>query len=280
MQIARSIADLRSIVSGWKSEGLRVGLVPTMGFLHEGHLSLIANALADCDRVITTIFVNPTQFGANEDLDAYPRDEERDLDLIKGAGGNVVFIPDVSVMYPEGFATRVEVDGLTDVMDGAARPGHFNGVSQIVSKLLNQAQADVAVFGEKDWQQLAVIRRMAVDLDIPTEIRGAPIVRDDFGLALSSRNSYLTEDELKVARKLNVILKKAAYDIAASEYPTEICTAAAEAILSAGFAFIDYVECRDAASLELIEKLTDRPARLFAAAKIGKARLIDNVAVF
>ncbi|MEM9716922.1 MAG: pantoate--beta-alanine ligase [Pseudomonadota bacterium] len=279
MNVVRKIPDLRSTVRDWKMQGHRVGLVPTMGFLHEGHLSLIENALTDCDRVVTTIFVNPTQFGAGEDLDSYPRDEARDLDMIAAAGGHLVFIPDVSTMYPDGFATRVEVDGLTDVMDGAARPGHFNGVTQIVSKLLNQAQADIAVFGEKDWQQLAIIRRMAADLDIPTEIRGAPIVRDDYGLALSSRNSYLSEDELASARKLNVILKKSAYDIAASEYPTDICQAASAAIVDAGFVSVDYVECRDAVSLELVEKLTERPARLFAAARIGRARLIDNVAV-
>ena len=277
--VVRSVSELRQVVAGWKSEGLRVGLVPTMGYLHDGHLSLIANALSDCDRVVTTIFVNPTQFGANEDLDAYPRDHDRDLKLIHEAGGHLVFIPEVTTMYPDGFATRVEVDGLTEVMDGAARPGHFNGVTQIVSKLLNQSQADIAVFGEKDWQQLAIIRRMATDLDIPTEIRGASIVRNDYGLALSSRNSYLNEDEIAIARKLNVILKKAAYDIAASEYPAEICAAAVAAILEAGFETVDYVDCRDAETLVEVEKLTERPARLFAAAKLGKARLIDNVAV-
>ncbi|MEO1562918.1 MAG: pantoate--beta-alanine ligase [Pseudomonadota bacterium] len=278
-KIVTTVGGLRDDVATWKQEGRRVGLVPTMGYLHEGHLSLITSALSDCDRVVVSIFVNPTQFGAGEDLNAYPRDLDRDLKLIAETGGHLAFVPGVEVMYPNGFSTRVEVDGLTDVMDGAARPGHFNGVTQVVSKLLNQAQADVAVFGEKDWQQLAIIRRMATDLDVPTEIRGAPIVRDDYGLALSSRNAYLSADELTVARKLNVILKKAAYDIAASEYPAAICEIAVESILAAGFASVDYVECRDAETLEAIEKLGDRPARLFAAAKIGRARLIDNVAV-
>ncbi|MEO0342071.1 MAG: pantoate--beta-alanine ligase [Pseudomonadota bacterium] len=277
--LVRTISELRDEVAFWRTEGHRVGLVPTMGFLHEGHLSLIENALGDCNRVITTIFVNPTQFGAHEDLDGYPKDLDRDLSMVERAGGHLVFVPNPAMMYPDGFATRVEVDGLTDIMDGAARPGHFNGVTQIVSKLLNQAQADVAVFGEKDWQQLAIIRRMAHDLDFFTEIRGAPIVRDAYGLALSSRNFYLDEDQLEVARKLNVILKKAAYDIAASEYPLEICKAAALDLGEAGFAEVDYVECRDAQTLQVVEKLSERPARLFAAAKIGKARLIDNVAV-
>ena len=278
-EVVTTVEALRSAVATWRQEGHRVGLVPTMGYLHDGHLSLIKAALADCTRVIVTIFVNPTQFGAGEDLDAYPRDLDRDLELITATGGHLAFVPGVDVMYPEGFATRVEVDGLTDVMDGAARPGHFNGVTQVVAKLLNQAQADVAVFGEKDWQQLAIIRRMATDLDIPTAIRGAPIIRDAYGLALSSRNAYLTEDEVAIARKLNVILKKAAYDIAASEYPAEICAAAQDQLIEAGFAHIDYVECRDAETLALVEKLSERPARLFAAAKIGRARLIDNVAV-
>ncbi|MEM9211099.1 MAG: pantoate--beta-alanine ligase [Pseudomonadota bacterium] len=277
--VVRDIAALREVVRDWRRDGHRIGLVPTMGALHEGHLSLLSHAFVSCSKVITTIFVNPTQFGAHEDLDAYPRDEARDLDMIAEAGGQLVFIPSVETMYPTEFSTRVEVDGLTDVMDGAARPGHFNGVTQIVSKLLNQAQADVAVFGEKDWQQLAIIRRMVSDLDVPTDIQGAPTVRDAFGLALSSRNAYLSPDELSIARRLNVVLKKAAYDIAASDYPTDICKTATDDILTLGFQSVDYLECRDAVNLSLVDKLHKRSARLFVAAKIGRARLIDNVAV-
>lgn len=274
-----TIADLRRKVAEWKAAGLTVGLVPTMGALHEGHLSLITRMLGHADRVITTIFVNPTQFGAGEDLDAYPRTREADTAMIAETGGHLLFAPPVSEIYPEGFATRVEVDGLTDVLCGQSRPGHFDGVTQVVAKLLNMAQADFAIFGEKDWQQLAVIRRMAKDLDIPTEIKGGPIIRDELGLALSSRNAYLNEAELAIARQLNVVLRKAAYDIAAGGFAPETCAAAAEKLLEIGFREVDYVECRDAASLALVERVGEAPARIFGAAHIGRARLIDNHAV-
>lgn len=279
LRTVESIADLRRKVAEWHAAGLTVGLVPTMGALHEGHLSLITRMLGHADRVITTIFVNPTQFGAGEDLDAYPRDREADTAMIAEAGGHLVFAPSVAEIYPEGFATRVEVDGLTDVLCGLSRPGHFDGVTLVVSKLLNMAQADFAIFGEKDWQQLAVIRRMAKDLDIPTKIMGGPIIRDEFGLALSSRNAYLDEAELAVARQLNVVLRKAAYDIAAGGFAPEICAAAAKRLLEAGFRSVDYVECRDAASLAPVERIGETPARIFGAAYVGRARLIDNHAV-
>lgn len=279
LQTVETIADLRRKVADWHAEGLTVGVVPTMGALHEGHLSLITRMLGHADRVVTTIFVNPTQFGAGEDLDAYPRDREADTAMIAETGGHLVFAPSVTGIYPEGFATRVEVDGLTDVLCGLSRPGHFDGVTLVVAKLLNMAQADFAIFGEKDWQQLAVIRRMAQDLDIPTKILGGPIVRDEYGLALSSRNAYLSADELKVARQLNVVLRKAAYDIAAGGSAAGICAAAAEKLLAAGFREVDYVECRGADDLALIERVGEAPARIFAAAHIGRARLIDNHAV-
>lgn len=278
-QIVRTVAKLREAVAGWRASGHSVGLVPTMGGLHEGHLTLVRAALAKTDRVITTIFVNPTQFGAGEDLDSYPRREAEDANLIGGAGGQLVFVPSVGEVYPDGFSTRVEVDGLTDVLCGASRPGHFNGVTQVVSKLLNQAGADVAFFGEKDWQQLAVIRRMVRDLDIPTQINGVPTVRDDRGLALSSRNGYLSEAQVDIARQFNVILRKAAYDIGAGGFASECCSEAAEKILSAGFDKIDYVECRDAESLESVERAGTARARIFGAAYLGPARLIDNHAV-
>ncbi len=271
-----TIQDMRTQVTAWKTDGLCVGLVPTMGGLHAGHLALVKAALDQCDRVITTIFVNPTQFGAHEDLGSYPQTEKSDSLMVAEAGGHAMFIPSVSEMYPEGFSTRVIVDGLTDCLCGVARLGHMDGVSQVVAKLLNQAHADVAFFGEKDWQQLAVIKRLARDLDIDTEIRGVPTVRDDYGLALSSRNGYLSQEEIDIARKLNVVLKKAAYDIAAGGFAIDECMKTAKALLKAGFSQVDYVDCRDAETLELIDTAEGRSCRIFAAAHVGRARLIDN----
>ncbi len=276
IQTFRTVRDMRAQVTAWKADGLRVGLVPTMGGLHAGHIALVQSALAQTDRVITTIFVNPTQFGAGEDLDSYPQTETEDSAKVADAGGHAMFIPSASEMYPSGFSTRVVVDGLTDCLCGVTRPGHMDGVSQVVTKLLNQAHADVAFFGEKDWQQLAVIKRLARDLDIDTEIRGVPTVRDDYGLALSSRNGYLNAEEIEIARKLNVVLKKAAYDIAAGGFAIDECMKAAKALMKAGFDKVDYVECRDAETLELIDKADGRSCRIFAAAHVGRARLIDN----
>ena len=274
--IFRTVADMRAQVQDWRTDGLSVGLVPTMGGLHAGHMALVKAAVKKADRVIATIFVNPTQFGEGEDLDSYPRTEDADVAMIAQAGGAGVFVPSVSEMYPEGFATRVEVDGLTNVLCGGTRPGHFNGVTQIVSKLLNQSQPDMAFFGEKDWQQLAVIRRMARDLDIPAQILGVATVRDEYGLALSSRNGYLSAAEIDVARQFNVILKKAAYAIGTGGIASEECNIAAEALLAAGFQKIDYIECRDSDSLEPVERLESQSCRIFGAAFLGKARLIDN----
>jgi len=271
-----TVQEMRDQVAQWRAEGLRVGVVFTMGNLHAGHVALVTAALKDTDRVITSIFVNPTQFGAGEDLDNYPRTHERDTDMVAQAGGHAMFIPPVSEMYPDGFSTRVIVDGLTDVLCGAARAGHFDGVAQVVTKLLNQAGADATFFGEKDWQQLAVVKRLALDLDIPTQINGVPIVRDEYGLALSSRNGYLDHKEIDIARKLNVILKKAAYDIGTGGFASDACEKAAEAISKAGFESVDYVECRDALTLELVEKSEGRSCRIFGAAHLGRARLIDN----
>jgi pantoate--beta-alanine ligase len=250
-----------------------------MGSLHAGHISLVETLLGHCDRVITTIFVNPTQFGEGEDLDAYPRTEADDIAKIAAAGGHATFVPHASEVYPEGFATRVVVDGLTDVLCGASRPGHFDGVTQVVCKLLNQAGPDVAIFGEKDWQQLTVIRRMVRDLDIPVEILGAPIIRDEFGLALSSRNGYLSETEIALARKFNAILRRAVYEIAASERADDSIEAAKTRLVESGITNIDYLECRDAETLEPVEKITDRPTRIFGAVHIGAARLIDNIPI-
>jgi pantoate--beta-alanine ligase len=278
-QTFRTVNEMRTAVAAWRTAGLTIGLVPTMGGLHSGHQKLVTRAAKKCDRVIATIFVNPTQFGAGEDLDSYPRTEIEDCKKIADAGGNAAFIPSVSEMYPDGFATTVKVAGLTDMLCGATRPGHFDGVTQVVSKLLIQAGADMAFFGEKDWQQLAVIRRMVRDLDIPTKIMGVPTVRDEFGLALSSRNGYLDDAQIEIARQFNVILRKAAYDIAAGGFAIDECAKAAQLILDAGFDRIDYIECRDAHSLELIERVDDEETRIFAAAYIGRARLIDNHSV-
>jgi pantoate--beta-alanine ligase len=276
LQTFRTVQEMRDQVAAWRRDGLRIGLVPTMGSLHAGHIALVEAALRKADRVITTIFVNPTQFGAGEDLDSYPRTEVEDSAMVAKAGGHAMFIPSASEMYPTGFSTRVIVDGLTDFLCGAARPGHMDGVAQVVTKLLNQAHADVAFFGQKDWQQLTVIKRLARDLDIDTAIEGVPTKRDAYGLALSSRNAYLDGKQIEIARKLNVLLKKAAYDIAAGGLASDVCEGASAALLEAGFAKVDYVECRHSETLGLIEKANDTPCRIFGAAHIGCARLIDN----
>ena len=267
VEIVRTVADLRRSVHGWRAGGLTSAVVPTMGGLHAGHLSLVARGLAEVDRVVATLFVNPTQFAAGEDLDAYPRDEAADAALLAEAGCSLLFAPPVEVMYPPGFATEVRVTGLTDCLCGAVRQGHFDGVSQVVTKLLNQAQADIAVFGEKDWQQLAVVRRLALDLDIPTRIVGSPTVREADGLAMSSRNRYLTAAERETAGHLPRIMAEIAAD-------PDRCAGGAEALLAAGFRAVDYVECRDG---ETLAPSTGARARLFAAAHLGRARLIDNI---
>ena len=274
---ARSPEALRAFVRGWRSNGLSCALVPTMGALHVGHLSLVRTAKARADRVVASIFVNPTQFGPNEDFDAYPRDTSRDAAMLAAEGCDLLYLPGVDVMYPPGFATEVRVTGLTEKLCGAARPGHFDGVAQVVSKLLNQAGADFAVFGEKDWQQLAVIRRLARDLDIPTEILGAPTVREPDGLALSSRNAYLTAEERSAAPTLHAALQEAASAIRDGAGAQAACAAAKERIAAAGFGPIDYVEALDGASLEPLSDL--ETGRIFAAARLGKARLIDNIAI-
>ncbi len=280
METVRRVADLRARVQGWQAAGEKVGLVPTMGALHAGHLSLVARARAAADRVVATIFVNPTQFGAGEDFESYPRDEGRDGRLLDEAGVSLLFAPSVDEMYPPGFASEVRVTGLTEVLCGAARPGHFDGVAQVVTKLLNQAGADMAVFGEKDWQQLSVIRRLARDLDIGTEILGAPTLREADGLAMSSRNRYLTAEERGIAPHLHSALATAAQRIGSGADPAHECEAARRALLEAGFARVDYVEAREADTLAAITAAPpERPARVFGAAHLGRARLIDNLAV-
>ena len=280
MRTVRTVAELRAAVRAWRGAGNTVALVPTMGALHEGHLSLVRLGRKTADRVVATIFVNPTQFGANEDLVAYPREEARDAAMLESVGCDLLFAPAAGEMYPPGFSTRVIVDGLTAVLCGALRPGHFDGVAQVVTKLLNQAQADVAIFGEKDWQQLTVIRRLARDLDIATAILATPVMREPDGLAMSSRNRYLDAHEREVAGALNRILFRAADRIAAGADIAAEMDAARKGLIAAGFAAVDYVETRDAATLDSVGVLDPaRPARVFAAARIGRARLIDNVPV-
>ena len=278
--IVRTVAALRAQVRAWRAAGERVGFAPTMGALHEGHLSLVRLAREHADRVVVSLFVNPTQFGPNEDFDAYPRSETRDAELLGGVGCDLLFAPGVAEMYPPGFSTTVTVSGVSEPLDGAARPGHFEGVATVVSKLLNQCGPDVAVFGEKDYQQLQVIRRLVRDLDLPVEIVGAPTARADDGLALSSRNAYLTPAEREVAPVLARALQAARERLRAGAPVAEAEAEAVAALAAAGFGPIDYVEVRAAEDLaRLGPGPITAPARILAAARLGKTRLIDNIAV-
>ena len=284
LPIIRTVCELRDVVRDWRKQGLSVALVPTMGALHDGHLTLVAEALRQADRVVTSVFVNPTQFAPTEDLATYPRREARDAELLAGAGASVMYAPTVDQMYPPGFITTVtvgdaETGGPAQDLEGAARPQMFGGVALVVSKLLNQAQTDVAVFGEKDWQQLMFVRRMVADLDIPTLIVSVPIARDADGFALSSRNAYLSEAELVIARKLNLLLAEAARKAAAGQSVAAVEQAASDAILAAGFERVDYVAIRRADDLSIFARTVDAPARILVAAWLGKTRLIDNMAV-
>ncbi len=274
----RDVESLRSRIQAWRREGLSVALVPTMGALHKGHLTLMGRAQKMADRVVATIFVNPKQFGPNEDFAAYPRCESEDFEMLNGAGVHLLFAPDAAVMYPPGFATTVSVAGLTDVLDGAHRAGHFDGVATVVSKLLLQALPDIALFGEKDFQQLAVIKRVVADLNIPVDIIGVPTVRDADGLAMSSRNAYLTPDERALAPKLFAAITQAAAAISEGGDIQECIDTARAGILKAGFRSVDYVEARHAETLATLETARE-PGRVLAAAHLGRARLIDNVAI-
>lgn len=278
MQILRDLPALRAAVETLKSNGKPVVLVPTMGALHDGHMALVEEARRHGRHVVVSIFVNPRQFGPNEDLDAYPRREAKDAQMLQAAGVDILWAPSVDVMYPSGYATNIRVSGISDGLDGAARPGHFDGVATVVTKLFNQVRPDVAIFGEKDYQQLAVIRRFVADLDLVVEIVGLPTQRAEDGLALSSRNAYLSEEERKAALALPRALGEAKRQMEKGE-PVEGALAKAIATLAAhGFDPIDYVTLCDAATLEPMSVL-DRPARLLGAAKLGKTRLIDNIAV-
>lgn len=280
LPIVRSVAALRAVVRGWHAAGERVAMVPTMGALHEGHLSLVALAKQAADRVVASIFVNPTQFAPNEDFDAYPRDEARDAALLESVGCDLLYAPSIGEMYAEGFSTRVLVGGVSEPLDGAARPHHFGGVATVVTKLLLQCGPDIAVFGEKDYQQLQVIRRLVADLDIPVEIIGGPTARAEDGLALSSRNAYLSPGQRRIAGKLNVILADFAAALAAGESVEAAEKHGLEALTAAGFDKVDYLEARGEADLSRLGPgAIQGPARVLVAAWLGKTRLIDNMAV-
>jgi pantoate--beta-alanine ligase len=276
MKTARTTEEVRRNVAAWKQEGLGVGLVPTMGFLHEGHASLIRRAVAENDRVVVSIFVNPTQFGPSEDLDRYPRDLEHDLQICRSEGAELVFCPEVETMYPPGFHTAITVHSLTEGLCGRSRPTHFAGVCTVVCKLFNIVGPDNAYFGQKDAQQLAVIRRMVLDLNIPLEIVACPTVREADGLAKSSRNRFLSPEERKAALALNRSLQLAEAAVRAGERDCAILIKRMRDCLEAeSLVTVDYIEIVDAGSLRPLEKVEDA-ALAAVAAFLGKTRLIDN----
>ena len=278
MQIVRDMSDLAPALSAWRKAGEKIALVPTMGALHAGHMALVDAARAGADKVVASIFVNPLQFGANEDLDRYPRQEAADAKLLEEHGCDLIWMPTADQLYPPGFATTVSVAGVSERWDGESRPGHFAGVATVVAKLFTAVRPDLAFFGEKDFQQLAVIRRMTEDLGLGVEIRGVPTVRGVDGLALSSRNAYLTSDERQRALALARALEEARDAIQGGKPVDPVLDRAKDRLSDAGFSRIDYFALVDAATLEPLETASGE-MRLIAAAVIGTTRLIDNVRV-
>ncbi|MEJ2019962.1 MAG: pantoate--beta-alanine ligase [Maritimibacter sp.] len=276
MKTVHKLAEMRATRAAWREAGARVAVVPTMGALHQGHLSLVEAAKAAADRVVVWLFVNPTQFDNPEDLEKYPRHLERDAEALAAAGVDLLYAPDVDQVYPEGYATTISVTGVSDGLCGAHRPGHFDGVATVVTKIFTQTQADIAMFGEKDFQQLQVVKRLVRDLDLTIEVVGCPTLREPDGLALSSRNERLSPEDRAIAPALNREMQAAAVAIRAG-MPVEKALAEAErAIVAAGFIAVDYLELRAEDGLAPMPVL-DRPARLLAAAFLGPVRLIDNI---
>jgi len=276
--ILRRLDDLRALRRDWMRKGETLGLVPTMGALHAGHLSLVEAAKAVCDHVVVTIFVNPKQFNSPEDLANYPRTEHEDAQKLAPYGVDAIYVPDPDQIYPEGYATTVSLTGVTDVMEGPNRPGHFEGVATVVAKLFLQSGADRAFFGEKDYQQLMVVRRMARDLDIPIEVIGCPTVREASGLAMSSRNMRLSPAATRTAGQLNPLMEAAATRLRAGEDYAPLEAEMRAQLSDLGFAEIEYIDLRCAQDLTSLDRL-DRPARMFVAAWLDGVRLIDNIAV-
>jgi len=276
VKVVRSIAELREVVRGWRQGGKRIGLVPTMGALHEGHLALVRTANAMSDRTVVSIFVNPTQFAPNEDFARYPRDEAGDLEKLSAIGCDLVWMPDVAEMYPAGFATSIVPKGPAEGLESDHRPSFFTGVATVCTKLFTQVTPDLAVFGEKDYQQLCVVRQVVRDLDLPIEIVAHPTVREPDGLAMSSRNTYMSPAERSRAPLIYQTLVRAARDIAEGSSIAAATSRGREELTAAGFK-VDYFEVRDAQTLGVVEDAAKRPLRVLAAAWLGETRLIDNV---
>ena len=278
LPVIRHSGQLRELVRNWRRRGQKIALVPTMGSLHEGHLSLVRLAKRSASRVVVSVFVNPTQFAPNEDYGSYPRNEERDWHKLLSVQADAMYAPGAHDMYPEDFATRVEVAGVAQTLEGLSRPQFFAGVTTVVTKLFMQCFPDIAVFGEKDYQQLLVVQRLVKDLDFPITIVPGPIVREAGGLAMSSRNAYLSESERAVASQLYAILSDMAQDLAHGRAVEDTLRQGGARLERAGFR-IDYLEARDAETLLPLEGTVETPARLLAAVYLGRVRLIDNVAV-
>jgi len=272
------VAELRPIVGAWRAAGETIGVVPTMGALHEGHLSLARRGKAECERVITTIFVNPKQFNNPEDLKKYPRTEEADVALLDSVGVDVVFIPSPEEVYPEGFITTVSVGGVSEPLEGRMRPGHFDGVATVVTKLFGMTEAHRGYFGQKDWQQLQVVLRLVRDLNLPVKVVGCETIREADGLAMSSRNVRLTPQGRSVANVLYTAITAAADDIRAGQSDRMAIREAAEKVRAAGFERVEYIELRDAETLMPSDDV-QRPRRMLAAAWLDGVRLIDNIPV-
>lgn len=279
LKIVRTVKDLRKQVGKWRADGKSVALVPTMGALHDGHLGLVKLAKKKADRVVVSIFVNPTQFAPTEDLSRYPRDEAGDLEKLDGAGADLVWAPTVEEMYPDGFSTAIVAGSASEGLEGAIRPQHFGGVATVCCKLFSQVSPDIAIFGEKDYQQLIVLRQMVRDLNLPLKLIAAQTKRAADGLAMSSRNAYLTDAERAIAPTLFAVLSELAADVSEGADLAAGIANAKRKLLASGFSSVDYVEVRDAETLAAVDRADKAPLRVLAAVRLGKTRLIDNVAV-